>query len=159
MGNRRRKRQFMGRVLICLGLALRIIQLIGGAHLGSGALLETWVTAATASFLVGGLCVFALERMNITSLISLVCAASILLSMFFAHTGGGGILVFIFSFVSFALILISMKRYYRVLAGIVLLVLTTIIIFCSVGILDLSAFAMTAILTLSYLVEGIGLFV
>lgn len=159
MVNRRRKRQYMGRVLICLGLVLRIIQLIGGAQLGADALLGTWITAATASFLVGGLCVFALERLNITSVISLVCAATILLSMFFADTGGEGVLIFIFSFVSFALMLISMKRYYRVVAGAVLLVLTLVITLCSAGILDFSAVSVTALLTISYLVEGIGLFV
>ena len=62
---RRKKEALMGRAVITLGIAFKLIQIIGAAA-GLSALSGTLMTVLTTCFLVGGLAVLASENISIT---------------------------------------------------------------------------------------------
>ncbi len=155
---RKKREQFMGRAAISFGLFLKILQIIFGAQLGFSAFSSVFMTTATTAFLVGGFCVLAVECMNITSLFSAACAASVLFSVFFSGEALYALIYLAASFASFAFMLISMRKKYRILAGICVICLAVLPILHSFSLISLPGGIITLILSALYLTEGIGLF-
>lgn len=157
MARRKKKEALMGRAVITLGLAFKLIQIIGSLA-GASALSGTTMTIVTTCFLVGGLAVLASENINITGAFALISLVGII----------GGILpsesaLFLFAFLAisiaaFGVMLITMKKK-RAVCGAAVLLLCVLLALQTFGVVAFPPFAISAILICVYLVMGIGLYV
>lgn len=155
---RRKKEAYMGRVLIGLGLILKLIQIIGKAF-SADMLSGTAMTLATTCFLVGGLFVYAFEKRNIVSAFAAICAVSIIGGVLFAAEYTPAFVFLMVNFISYALMLLSSKRRYRILFGLVVILLSIITLLQGLSAISMGTAPATAVLTGIYLAMGIGLFV
>jgi len=148
----------MGRALTAIGIALKLTQIIGAAF-GVSLLSGTLMTLVTTCFMVGGLAVIASENLNVTGALALISLVGII----------GGIIpgenaVFLFAFMavsllSFAAMLISMKRKNRIIPGVGVILLTGLLALHTFGVFSLPTVAVTAVLILIYVSMGAGLYV
>ncbi len=158
MARKKKKEAVMGRAIITLGIAFKLIQIIGAAA-GLSALSGTVMTVLTTCFLVGGLAVLASENINITGAFALISLVGII----------GGILpsesaLFLFAFMAisiaaFGIMLITMLKKYRIACGVIVLLLCIALTLQMAGVISLSAIIITAVLICIYSVMGIGLYV
>lgn len=107
MENRIKKRLTMGRVLITIGILLRIFQVVGSylhLHAASGAILSVCMLC----FFTGGLSVFAYEHRGCATLFAVLCALCSLLSTFMISVAGSGTFV---KFISIALYFLTFATF------------------------------------------------
>lgn len=155
---KRKKEALMGRAVTTLGIAFKLIQIIG-AVVGLSALSGTTMTVLTTCFLVGGLAVLASENINTTGALALISIVGLIGAILPSENA---LILFAFmaiSIAAFAVMLISMKRKKRALCGAVVLILCAILTLQTLGIVSLPAIAITAVLICIYAALGIGLYV
>lgn len=157
MAEKRYKEPRMGRVLIFLGTVCKMIQLVGTA-VGLTVLGGTFMTLLTSCLLVGGLAVLAIERMNLTGAIALICVASTIGGILPANGYAFSFIFMAISFTAFAVMLFTMKKALRILCGILILAGTAFLALHILGVLVITAPIITLILCIVYLAMGAGLF-
>lgn len=152
-----KKEAYMGRVLIGLGLILKLIQIIGKAF--------DWVktdgtvmTLTTTCFLVGGLFVYAFEKRSMVSVFAAACAVSIIGGVLFAAEYTPALVFLMINFISFALMLISSGRKNRLFFGLAVIVLSILTLLQGLSVISMGTASATVVLTSIYLAMGIGLF-
>ena len=155
---RRKKEQNMGRVILLLGSCLKIIQIIGAA-LSVSFLTGSVVTTVTTCLLVGGLCVYAIESMDLTAAFAMVGVVGLLGGMI-----PDGKPFYSFAFMAIGLIglggmLLFSKRLGRVLLGIVTVIALLLLGLQFFGVLVLDVVILTVILVLAYALFALGLFI
>lgn len=158
MARRKKREALMGRAIITLGLAFKLIQIIGAAA-GLSALSGTTMTVVTTCFLVGGLAVLASENINTTGAFSLISLVGIIGAILPSENS-----LFLFAFMAisiaaFGIMLISMRRKKRILCGSLVILLCILLTLQTFAIITLPAIMITAILICIYSVMGIGLYV
>ena len=157
MARRKKREALMGRAIITLGLAFKLIQIIGAATQIT-ALSGTTMTFITSCFLVGGLAVLASENLNITGAFALISLVGIIGAILPSENP-----LFLFAFMvinlaSFGIMLMTMKKA-RILCGFFVLLFCVLLSLHTFGVLALPAFAITAILVCIYGIMVIGLYV
>ena len=155
---KRKKEALMGRAVITLGIAFKLIQIIGAAA-GLSALSGTVMTVLTTCFLVGGLAVLASENINTTGALALISLVGIIGAILPSESA-----LFLFAFMAisiaaYGVMLITMKRKKRILCGTLVLLLCVILSLQTFGVLALPAVAITAVLICIYGIMGIALYV
>ena len=153
----KRKSQIMGRLIICLGLVSKIVQLIGSAF-GITAAGGSLMTLVTTCLLVGGLSVYASEKMNFTSVFAAISAVATLAGIM--NLKSNDLLFFSMAacFLSFGLMLITLRRPLPIFLGILIILLTAAIVMHSYfKIISLPPQMMTAMLCSIYAFVGIGI--
>ena len=147
----------MGRIFIFIGAICKIVQLTGPA-VGLSVLGGTFMTLVTSCLIVGGLAVLAIERMNLSSCFALICLASTIGALLPANGYAFSFLFMAISFLSFAVMLITMKRPLRILCGVIIIAGTVLLALHLAGVLTLAMPLVTVLLCLTYGAMGAGLF-
>ena len=155
---RRKKEALMGRAVVTLGIAFKLIQIIGAAA-GLSALSGTAMTIVTACFLVGGLAVLASENINITGAFSLISLVGIIGTVLPSESAAFLFAFMAISIAAFGIMLITMKKKKRILCGILVLLLCALITLQTFGVIALPAAIITVVLICIYSIMGIGLYV
>lgn len=153
----KKKKTLMGRLLTGFGLILKVVQIVTTAA-GVREMGNTEWTAITASFLAGGLLVFALERRGKTAPFAAVCAVAVLLSMIKTQVAVLLYGIMFLMLISYALMLFTMKKKAAV-CGVLTLLCTAALILCAFKVISIAALPGTVLLTAMYLIMAAGLFV
>ena len=148
----------MGKVIICLGLILKVLQILGAAS-SIETLSASYITVATTSLLVGGFAVFAVEKLNLTSVFAVVCAVCTV-AMIMPFKNADTLFYFMCAcLASIGLMLISMKKKGRVISGSAVILLTALLAVHNFSSeVNLPAAVITIVLIAIYTLGGIGLF-
>lgn len=153
----KRRSNLMGRLIVCLGLLSKIIQILGTAF-GITPLSGSVMTLITTCLLVGGLSVFAAERMNFTSVFATISAVATLWGIMALQSRDVVFFSVAACHLSFGLMLITMKKGFRIFLGILVILLTVVIALHSYfGVITIPSYLMTAILCSIYAFVGIGM--
>lgn len=148
------KNPVMGKILIILGLIIKIAQIIcvaaGVREMGNTA----W-TAITAGFLAGGLLVFGMERKKKTAVFADIAAVAVLMSLIKTEKTLLLYIPLFTLFVSFAIMLFTVKKKSRIY-GAVTLALAAVLFLCAMKVISLSALPGTLILVAIYAVMAVG---
>jgi len=155
---KRKKEQNMGRVLLFLGSLLKIIQIIGAAF-SVAFLTGSVMTVATTCLLVGGLCVFAVERMNLSAAFAMVAVVGLLGGLIPAGKPFHSFAFMAVCLIGFAGILLTRKKPLGVFFGIADALLLVLLALQFFGVVSLMAPVLTVILVLTYAVFALGLFI
>lgn len=148
----------MGRAIITLGIAFKLIQIIGAAA-GLQALSGTVMTVLTTCFLVGGLAVLASENINTTGAFALISLVGIIGAILPSENP-----LFLFAFMAisiaaFGIMLMTMKKKKRAVCGAFIILFCIALTLQTLGVVTLPNIIITALLILIYAVMGIGLYV
>jgi len=158
MARRKKKKEaIMGRALICAGLVMKIIQLIGNA-ISVSALTGTIPTVLTVGVLVGGLAVFAIERMNVVGALSLLSLVGVVGTLFPSERPMHGFIFLSVFVLSFAAMLILAKRKRRTIGAAAVLLLYMLLAVHMTGVLSLPFVLITIALLLLYGAMAASLF-
>ena len=153
----KRRSQLMGRIIVCLGLVSKIIQLLGTTF-GIAPLSGSVMTLITTCLLVGGLSVFAAERMNFTSVFAVISAIATLWGIMALQSRDVVFFSVAVCFLSFGLMLITMKKAFRIFLGILVILLTVVVALHSYfGVINVPPYLMTAIFCSIYAFVGMGI--
>lgn len=144
----KKEKPVMGKVLITVGLIIKIAQIIcvaaGISEMGNA----VW-TAISAAFLVGGPLVLGMEKKRKTAIFANIAALGALLSL----VGTGNRILIIISlfamFISFAFMMFSMGRKARSF-GAVILLLTAVLLLCVIKVFSVPSILGTILLVAIY---------
>ncbi len=152
-----KRKGVMGKILISIGLILKVVQIVATAF-GVKELGGTVWTGITACFLAGGLFVFALERRGVTATLACICGICVLLSM--VKTGLSAILygALFLMLITFGLMLFTLRRK-AILFGLLTLGCTALLVLCALKVIVLTVIPGTALLALMYLLMAAGILV
>ena len=148
----------MGRVILFMGALLKIIQIIGAA-LSVSFLTGAVMTTVTACLLAGGLCVYAVERLDLTAAFAVVGLVGIIGGMIPAGKPFHSFAFMAISIIGFAGMLVFAKRPARVLLGIAAFVVLVLLSLQFFGVFTMSSVLLTVVLVLVYLFFALGLFI
>lgn len=147
-----------GQVLTGGGLILKVLQLILSAA-GIDSAASAVPTLAVTCLAVGGLAVFAVERRGLTSVFAVLSAVLWLGSLILSRYGGFfGTAVYFASYISFALMLFTLKRPLAKAAACAAAVLLAVMALYLWGVLPFGAAGATAVLCLINIIMCVGLF-
>lgn len=153
----------MGRVLISIGVILRIFQIIG-SYLHWSFASKAILSACMLCFFVGGLSVFAYERRGYSTLWALLCALCSLISTFLLGvTQQGAFIVFLsivlyfLTFAAFGALVFSLGKPLQKIAGILIVLLGSILILPVAGI-PLSKELLLGLLVGTWALMGISIY-
>ena len=155
---RRKKEQNMGRVILFLGAVLKIIQIIGAA-LSVSLLTGSILTTVTTCLLVGGLCVYAIERMDLCAAFAVVGIVGLLGGMIPAGKPFYSFAFMAISIIGFAGMLVFTRKPARILFGIAAFIMAVLLGLHFFGVFALEALVLTIILVLIYVLFALGLFI
>ena len=147
-----------GQVLTGGGLILKVLQLILSAA-GIDSAASAVPTLAVTCLAVGGLAVFAVERRGLTSFFAVLSAVLWLGSLILSRYGGFfGSAVYFASYISFALMLFTLKRPLAKAAACAAAVLLAVMALYLWGVLPFGDAGATAVLCLINIIMCVGLF-
>lgn len=158
IGNK--KKPLMGKILVTSGLSLKIIQMIFiscGVEAMGGAV----ATAITAVLLAGGLAVYSLERryFGTVPLFGVICAIATLLSVINSETSFFPFLIFVLTYASFGIMLISFGERKRKLCGMGVILLGIVLSVLSVKGAKTGVVATTVLLSIMYGLMAVGMYI
>lgn len=154
---RRRREPRTGRIIITLGLILKVIQIIGTA-LSFSPLGSTPVTVAAACLLVGGFAVLAIERLSVTTAFCIAAAVGIIGTILPNNSSTYALIYLMITFFAYAAVLISYGKKGRASAGAVVAALSITVLLHSLSVFALSAPVTVILLVLIYSISAIGLY-
>ena len=155
---RRKKEALMGRLIISLGLASKIIQIIGAAFSVS-ALSGTRMTVVTACLMVGGLAVLASERLNTVSAFALIALVGVVGGLLPSRSAVYSFIFMAVSFIAYGAMLIAMKRPWRAAAAVTVFLATAVLALSVFGAFTIPSAAITACLIIAYGAMALGLYI
>lgn len=155
---KRKKEQNMGRVILFLGAVLKIIQIIGAA-LSVSILTGSVMTTVTTCLLVGGLCVYAIERMDLCAAFAMVGVVGLLGGMLPAGKPFYSFAFMAVCFIGLCGMLIFSRKPARILLGIASFIMLVLLGLQFFGVFAVGAVVVTIILTLAYGFFAFGLFI
>ncbi len=153
----------MGRVLISIGILLRIFQIVG-SYLHWSFASNAILSACMLCFFAGGLGVFAYERRGYATFWALLCALCSLISTFLlgvtelgAFVSFLSIVLYFFTFAAFGALVFSMGKPLQKIAGI-LIVLPEVVLILPVAGISLSKELLLVLLVGTWALMGISIY-